>query len=461
MAANALNVTDKQGWAAPFFTIWIGQAFSLLGSMLVQFALVWWLTKTTGSATVLATATLAAVLPSVIFGPVAGALVDRWNRRAVMIGADLLIALATLVLIYFFRSGAVQVWYVYAAMAFRGAMGGLHWPAMQASTSLMVPEKHLTRVAALNQTLNGAMNIVAPPLGALLIVALPMQFVLVIDVVTALLAVTPLLFIAVPQPARCPAAGGAEVALTPGNSSGRPSIAQDLRAGWRYVLSWPGLLGVLVLAMAINFVTTPAFSLMPILVTKHFGGGALQLGWLESGWGMGVVVGGLVLSAWGGFRRRVVTSLTGIVGAGIGMLIVGFSPAWALVMAVAGMFLSGFMNPIINGPFFALLQSNVEADMQGRVLGLVQSAAAAMMPLSLLVAGPIADTLGVRVWYLLGGGATLVIGMVCFFVPAIMHIESNGRARETGDNDAPPVNVAVQGEQSPPAACPPAGPMLT
>jgi MFS transporter, DHA3 family, macrolide efflux protein len=187
---------------------------------------------------------------------------------------------------------------------------------------------------------------------------------------------------------------------------------------------------------------------MPILVTKHFGGGALQLGWLESGWGIGVVVGGLVLSAWGGFRRRVVTSLSGIAGAGIGMLIVGFSPAGALAMAVAGMFLSGFMNPIINGPFFALLQSNVEADMQGRVLGLVQSAAAAMMPLSLLVAGPIADALGVRVWYLLGGAATLLIGIVSFFVPAIMHIEDNGHARATGDSDALANALRAQSEQA-------------
>jgi DHA3 family macrolide efflux protein-like MFS transporter len=442
---NALNEIDDRRWAAPFFAIWTGQAFSLLGSMLVQFALVWWLTKTTGSATVLATATLVAVLPSVIIGPIAGALVDRWNRRVVMIVADSLIALATLVLIYFFRIGAVQVWYVYAAMAFRGAMGGFHWPAMQASTSLMVPEKHLTRIAALNQTLGGAMNIVAPPLGALLISVFPMQSVLAIDVGTALLAVTPLLFIAVPQPPRRPAVVGLDRAST-ADQGRKPSVGQDLRAGWRYVLAWPGLLAVMVLAMAINFITTPAFSLMPILVTKHFGGGALQLGWLESGWGIGVVVGGLVLSAWGGFRRRVVTSLSGIAGAGIGMLVVGFSPAGALAMAVAGMFLSGLMNPIINGPFFALLQSNVEADMQGRVLGLVQSAAAAMMPLSLLIAGPVADALGVRVWYLLGGAATLLTGVVSFFVPAIMHIEDNGHARATAERDVPANALRAQSE---------------
>jgi DHA3 family macrolide efflux protein-like MFS transporter len=413
--------------------------------MLVQFALVWWLTQTTGSATVLATATLAAVLPSVIIGPLSGALVDRWNRRLVMIAADTLIALATLVLIYIYQFGTMQVWIVYVVMAFRATMGAFHWPAMQASTSLMVPEKHLTRIAAANQTLHGAMNIVAPPLGALLIGLFPMQAVLAIDVLTALLAVAPLLFIAVPQPPRRQAATDLDQALTSEKGYSKPSVWQDLRAGLCYVWAWPGLLAVLILAMAINFITTPAFSLMPILVTKHFGAGALQLAWLESGWGIGVVIGGLILSAWGGFRRKVVTSLTGVVGIGVGMLIVGVSPAGAMAMAVAGMFMAGFMNPITNGPFFALLQSKVEPGMQGRVLGLVQSAAAAMMPLSLLVAGPVADALGVRVWYLVGGAATVLAGLISFSVPAIMHVEDNGHVGTMADRDAlAPSPVAME-----------------
>jgi DHA3 family macrolide efflux protein-like MFS transporter len=419
------HMTENRRWAAPFFTIWTGQAFSLLGSMLVQFSLVWWLTQSTGSATVLATATLAAVLPAVIVGPFSGALVDRWNRRLVMIAADSLIALATVLLIYLFRAGAMQVWVVYAVMAFRAALGGFQWTAMQASTSLMVPERQLTRVAALNQTLNGAMNVVAPPLAALLISLVPIQAVLGIDVFTAMLAVAPLLFISIPQPPQRQA-GLADAAASGSPTTAQSSVWEDLRAGLRYVWSWPGLFAVLILAMAINFVTTPAFSLMPILVTKHFGAGALQLGWMESGWGIGVVVGGLILSAWGGFRRKVVTSLTGVIGIGIGMLIVGVAPAGALAMAVAGMFLAGFMNPITNGPFFALLQSNVAPDVQGRVLGLVQSASAAMMPLSLLIAGPIADAWGVQVWYLVGGAATVLAGLVSFFVPVIMHVENRG-----------------------------------
>jgi DHA3 family macrolide efflux protein-like MFS transporter len=412
--------TRPNRWALRFFAIWIGQAFSLLGSMLVQFALVWWLTQATGSATVLATATLVAVLPGIFIGPVAGALVDRWNRRLIMIVADSLIALVTLGLIFLYAVGRMQVWHVYVTMFLRAALGGFHWPAMQSSTSLMVPKQQLARIAGLNQTLMGVMNIVSPPLGALLLSFWPLNRVLFVDVGTATLAVLPLLFVTIPQPARSAGAAATDTGSAPA------SVWADLRAGLRYVAGWPGLLAILVMAMALNFIVNPAFSLMPILVTKYFGRGALELGWLESAWGIGVVAGGLVLSAWGGFKRRVVTSLFGIVGMGIGTLIVGLSPAGAFMIAVVGMLVAGFMNPIVNGPFMAVMQSAVAPEMQGRVFSLVQSASMAMMPLSLLIAGPIADRLGVRVWYLVGGILCIVIGALAFTVPAIMHVEDNG-----------------------------------
>ncbi len=206
-------------------------------------------------------------------------------------------------------------------------------------------------------------------------------------------------------------------------------------------------MAIIVMAMLINFIVDPAFSLMPILVTKHFGGGALQLGWLESTWGIGVVIGGLVLSAWGGFRRRVVTSLLGVIGMGVGTIMVGMAPANAFPLALAGLFLGGFMNPITNGPLFAVLQSTVDADMQGRVFSLVNSGATAMMPLSLLIAGPVADALGVRVWYLVGGIACVVIGLSAFGVPAIMNVEKNGHARpalQTQQGDSTPVSMEAE-----------------
>jgi DHA3 family macrolide efflux protein-like MFS transporter len=186
-------------WAGRFFTIWIGQAFSLFGSSIVQFALVWWLTQKTGSATVLATATLVALLPQILLGPFAGTLVDRWNRRIIMIVADASIALVTAALVYLFATDQIQVWHIYAAAMIRSLGAAFHQPAMASSTSLMVPNKHLARVAGANQTLQGLINIIAPPLGALLLELYSTQAVLMIDIVTAAIAILPLLFIPIPM----------------------------------------------------------------------------------------------------------------------------------------------------------------------------------------------------------------------------------------------------------------------
>ncbi|MGC9083012.1 MAG: MFS transporter [Anaerolineae bacterium] len=398
-------------WAARFFTLWTGQAFSLFGSMLVQFALVWWLTKTTGSATVLALATMVALLPQVFLGPFVGALVDRWNRRLVMMVTDSLIALTTVVLAALAALGAMRVGHVFLVMFLRSVGGVFHWAAMQASTSLMVPERHLARVAGLNQTLNGALQIVAPPVGALLWGVLPLYGILAIDVGTALLAVLPLGFISIPQPTVHRQAGGPS------------SLIRDVMEGMCSIWQWPGVRALLLMATAINFTINPGFALMPILITRHFGRGALELGWMESAWGIGVVVGGLVLSGWGGFRRRILTTLMGLVGMGVGVLVLGLVPPEGFVLALVGMFFAGVMNPITNGPVFAIIQARVRPEFQGRVFTAIGSIAGAMMPLGTAIAGPVADHLGVQVWFLVGGVVCGLMGVASFFVPTIVNME--------------------------------------
>jgi DHA3 family macrolide efflux protein-like MFS transporter len=407
----------------PFFLIWSGQAISLVGSQLVQFALVWWMTETTGSATVLATATLVALLPQIFLGPIAGALVDRWNRRRVMMVADGLIALATVVLALLYAFDLAQVWHIYVLMFIRSVGGGFHWPAMQASTTLMVPQKHLSRVAGLNQALFGLVNIVSPPLGALLLEVLPMQGILSIDVGTAILAITPLFFVHIPQPERKEASGAPSSVLT------------DMREGLGFVWGWPGLMLILLIATVLNMLVNPAFSLLPIMVTDHFRGGALQLAWLESAWGVGMVTGGITLSVWGGFKRRVVTAMLAVTLMGMGITVLGLTPASLLGLAVGALFFSGFMNPIANGSFFAAVQSTVPPEMQGRIFTLAMSGSAAMSPLGLAVAGPVADALGVQVWFLVGGIVTILLGVGSFFVPAILNLEDRATDAVVDDAD--------------------------
>ena len=261
-------------WTIPFFTIWAGQQISLVGSSLAQFALVWWVTETTGSATVLATATIVALLPNIVLGPFVGALVDRWNRRVVMIVADGFVALVAAWLAYLFWANAMQIWHVYIIMLARAIGSRFHRSAMLASTSLMVPKERLPRVSGLSQTVLGALDIISPPLGALLLDLLPLHSIMAIDMVTAAFAIAPLFLVSIPQPKR-----SVPIAETGGNS---PSLWADTRVGLRYIWGWPGLLALCIMAMLLNLLAGPAFFLTPVLVTKHFGGGVLQLGWANS-----------------------------------------------------------------------------------------------------------------------------------------------------------------------------------
>ena len=232
---------DETSWRGKFFTIWSGQAISLLGSQLVQFALIWFLTEQTGSGTILAVASIIGLLPQVVFGPFIGTLVDRWNRRRVMLIADTTIALATIGLAILFWADLEHVGWIYLTMFIRGMAGMFHFSAMTASTTLMVPKKHLTRIQGLNQLLYGGMNIVSAPLGAILLDLMPIESILMIDVFTGIFAIVPLIFILIPQPSREGAGPTTQTMLA--------SIWEDFREGIRYVRGWTGLMIVFVMAM--------------------------------------------------------------------------------------------------------------------------------------------------------------------------------------------------------------------
>ncbi len=275
--------------------MWIGQAVSLLGSGLVQFALVWYLTDQTGSANVLAMATLVALLPQVFLGPFSGAVVDRLNRKTVMIVSDSLVALTTLALMVSFMLGSIQVWHIYLAMFLRSLFGTFQMPAMSASTTLMVPPEQYSRLGGVNQALYGVINIVSPPLGAALLAAFQINAVLMVDIVTAALAIGLLaLLVKVPQPKRL----DANQAVTP------KQVLLDVRFGLKYAFTWKGLFVLLLMAALANMVISPAFTLLPLHVKLHFGRGVEDVAIMESAFGIGVVIGGVLLGVWGASNAK-------------------------------------------------------------------------------------------------------------------------------------------------------------
>ncbi len=408
--------TDEK-WTVRFFTLWAGQALSLLGSQLVQFAIIWHLTTATNSATTLAIASMMGLLPGVLLSPFIGTWVDRGNRKQLLIAADSIVAITTLILALLFVFNVERVWHIYAALFIRAVAGGFHQSAFGASVVLLVPKEQLARIQGFNQALYGGLNIISAPLGAYLLAVMPLQGILFIDVTTAIIAVTILLFIHIPQPER--------------KEQTQNTFWQDFAAGFRYIIAWRGLVILLGLVMVINFFFTATEPLTPLLITNHFKGDAQSLGLWLALFAVGNLLGGLILGAWGGFKRKVATAQLGLILTGLSAVVVGVVPPelfWLGLTANAAM---GLFLPIINGSYGATLQAAIAPEMQGRVFAFIFSAAMLVSPLALVVAGPFADAFGIQPWFLLAGASCAVMGAAGFFSRDVMEMEGKA-VQESG-----------------------------
>jgi len=409
-----MNKTNEN-WALRFYTLWSGQGLSLLGSQLVQFAIIWYLTQKTHSATSLAVASMMGLLPQVLLSPFIGTWVDRGNRKQILIMADGMVAFATLILAVLFALNVVQTWHIFVALFIRAVAGGFHQSAFGASVVLLVPKEQLARVQGFNQALYGGLNIIAAPLGAFLLGILPMQGILAIDISTAILAISIVLFNQIPQPIR--------------DEKTELTFWQDLKAGFQYISAWRGLVILLGLVMVINFFYSAAEPLTPLLITKHFKGGAEQLGLWLSSFAAGTIVGGVILGAWGGFKRKVITAQSGLIIMGLCTVVVGLVSSSLFWTGLAANSIVGLLLPIINGSYGATLQAVIKPEMQGRVFAFIGSAAMLVSPIALMIAGPFADAFGIQLWFLIAGSACVLMGVLGFFSTNVMQMEQTNTSR--------------------------------
>jgi DHA3 family macrolide efflux protein-like MFS transporter len=392
--------------------MWFSQAFSLIGTMVVEFALAWYLTRETGSATILATAMMVALIPQIVLGPFIGPLVDRWNRKKIMIFADLSIAIVTLGLVVLFLTDTIQIWHIYVAMVLRSIGQTFHFPAMLASVATIVPEKHLTRAAGLNQMLQGVVSITSPPLGALLMEMLPMQGVLAVDIGTAVIAVGFILPLTIPQPERT-------------TLEEKSSIIGDMVQGFRYLMARRGLTILMWLFALLGFFAGPAISLFPMLVNLNLSGDVMKLGWLNAAAGIGNISAGFLLGIWGGFKKRIYLLLLGLLLIGATNVGLGFTSENLFYFILVVSFLLGVGVTMTDAPFLAIMNSMVAKDMQGRVFTLINSLSGLMLPVGLAIAGPAADFLGIEWIYFICGGAFLIITLLGFLSKSLMELEKH------------------------------------
>jgi MFS family permease len=419
-----------------FTIIWIGQVLSLLGTAISNFGLTLWAWEETGQATALAMVGFFFMVPMVALNPVVGVLVDRYNRKLMMLISDLSAALVTLLILLLHQADLLQVWHLYVAALIAGTGQAFQWPAYSAAITLMLDKKHYTRANSMLDMAGMASGVFAPMIAGALIGPLGLTGLLILDLASAGFAIGALLFVPIPSPK--PSEAGHEA---------QTGFWKEAGFGFRFILDRPSLLGLQLVFMMGNLFYTIPMAIFPAMILARTGNDELAFGSVQSAGAIGGLVGGLALSAWGGFHRRVHGVLLGWLAAGIGMMGLGFSRAlpWWLAFNFAMVFCS----PLINASNQAIWQAKVAPDVQGRVFAARRLIAWLVTPVSRLVAGPLADYVfepamqengaladafgalvgrgegaGMALIFVLFGALSGLVGLSGYLVPVVREAES-------------------------------------
>ncbi|NDV45646.1 MFS transporter [Paludibacter sp. 221] len=401
-----------ENWKKTFAIIWSGQFFSILSSSVVNFAIILWLSLETGSASVLATASIFALMPQAILGFFTGVFIDRWNRKRIMIAADSFIAVCSLLLAILFYTGKVETWNIYMLLAMRSIGSAFHSPAMQASIPLLAPQSELMRIAGINQTINSVSNIAGPAIGALLISFMDMSYVLMLDVLGALIACTSLLFVFIPNPE---AKGEAQA----------PHVFREMKEGIQEITKTEGLPWLFLFSIICTFFMMPVSVMFPLMTLQHFDGNAFQMSIIEAAWGVGMLLGGALLGI-KTFKTNNVTLINAMyILLGLTFLFSGILPVWGFALFAILTVIGGISGSIYYSAFTVVVQRKVEPSALGRVFSMFGSVSLLPSVIGLTATGLIADVIGVSNAFVLGGGIIIIIGIVAFLNPSLKKLSNS------------------------------------
>jgi MFS family permease len=379
-----------------FILTWLGQVVSLVGSGLTSFALGVWVFERTGSPTLFAFIGLFAVLPRVIFSPVAGALVDRWDRRKVMILADAGAGLSTLFVALMLFSNHLELWQIYLAAAVSSFFGTFQWPAYTATVSQLVTKKYLGHANGMIQFGRAAAEILAPMLAGVLVLSIQLEGVILIDVATFIFAMLTLLIVRFPH-----------LESIPTNENRFSAFKTDLTYGWRYILVRRGLLYLVFFLAAVNFIWGMVGALVTPMILSFMA--ADKLGAIITIAGTGMLTGSLLMTAWGGPQRRTHGVLIFELLSGFCFMLMGFRPEFWLI--AVGAFGAHITIAVVFGSNQAIWQTKVEPENQGRVFAAQQMVASVASPLAFILAGPLAENI-FEPWMNSGGALSLELSPV-------------------------------------------------
>jgi len=374
--SRATTETDSRPNMRTFFVVWAGQLVSLIGTNLTGFGLSIYVFQQTGSVTQLATVMLASQLPQILVTPFAGALVDRWDRRKAMILADAGAGIGTIVLVVLYVTGSLALWNIAIAVAISGLFQAFQWPAYQASMAVLVPKEQFGRASGLVQMAEAIGQLGGPILAGFAIAFAGIGAIFAIDVVTFSVAIVTLLVVRFPKPKE--SAAGAE---------GAGSLWHETKYGFRYLVARHGLMALLlyfaVINVAFGFVG-PLFIPLGLSLTSEAG-----LGTAFTVASLGMLVGSIIASAWGGPKKRVLGLIIGGAFLGVVFAAVGFK---ASVLWITGVMFVGMLAvPIVNATSQAVWLAKVEPDLQGRVSAVRRFISQGAIPIAYVLVGPLSD----------------------------------------------------------------------
>ena len=404
---------NNADWKKDFYILWAGQAVSVLTSAVLQMALIWYLTAITQSAFILSMASLAGFLPSAVLGTVAGTLVDRMDRKAVLIVADLFIALVSLIIAVASFYSSLPVWLVIAVLAVRSIGTAFHTPAISAVAPLIVPTEQLTKCAGYTQSLQTIGYIAGTAVAGVLYPIWSISGMVALDIAGAVIASLAVALIRIPKPEKAE------------ETRSDTSFWIEMKEGYSIVKQDKGVFALIWIAAAFTLLYSPINALFPLMSLDYFEGTTLQASVAEIAFSAGMIIGGIILGLWGGFKNRGIGISISIALMGVPIFISGLLPQngfWGFAFLCVIMGISG---PFYNGPVTALMQERIAADYLGRVFGLYGSTASLAMPVGLIISGFFADGIGVNKWFLITGILIVFISVLCHVIPSIKNIDSN------------------------------------
>lgn len=403
------QVYDVQHWKQKFILIWTGQTFSILTSSIAQFALVLWIGMETGSAKVLAYATIAGLLPQILLGPFAGVFVDRWNKKITMIASDSFVAICSALIALLFYLNLLELWSIYILLALRSIGGAFHSPAMKSTVPMLAPKDQLVRVAGVNEVIQSVSFISGPALGAFLLLQYNMTIVMLLDVVGAFIACVMLLFVSFPKVKKV--------------TETTASVYKDMVEGGRVILKNRPMSWLLFSEIIARFFIFPVVAVTPLVTLNYYKGTPYQVSLVEILFGIGLLLGGGLLAVLNQRFRKISLAIVGYIILGLALLVCGsLAPHLFIVYAVLTVF-QGIAVPLYEGSITALIQTQFESQYLGRIFGLIGSICQIPAIIGLLFTAELADQFGVQNVYVAGGIALCFCAVLVGSIKRVRQLE--------------------------------------